>query len=205
MARSDAIRQSLEENNTAQDAFCAERDHIRALLGLNQSLDKDEAGEPSESVVPVTRIYGIGPDLYAVFATLLTLDDKAVTRILTYCVAETLPSGSAMIEALGHHLKVDMADHWALDDTFFDLLRDKDAINAMIGELAGDDIAQSAVAQTAKVQKQVIRKYLSGEKKAKTESWQQRYMAFPMGQYTKRKGIEAVRQWEAVKDRFKTT
>ena len=73
----------------------------------------------------------------------------------------------------------------------------------MVKEVAGKKAADGNVTETAKVQKKIIRDCLNGKRKGAKKDWQPRYMAFPMTAYTKRGGIEAVAQGDAVKKRFK--
>ena len=40
------------------------------------------------------------------------------------------------MDVLGKLLGVDMADYWSPDETFLDLIRDKETLN-MLGEVAG--------------------------------------------------------------------
>ena len=96
-----------------------------------------------------------------------------------------------LIETLGQHLETDPMRDWTPDETFVDLLRDKEVINAMIGELAGETVAKGNVTATAKVQKGILKDCISGKREA-AENWRPRYMTFPMGAYTTRGGIEAV-------------
>ncbi len=90
-----------------------------------------------------------------------------------------------VVEALGTHLKVDMADYWQPDDAFFDLLRDKAAVNAMLRHIGGKTVADANVAATTKVQKKIIRDFISGDGRKKVEGWLPHYMAFPFKAYTK--------------------
>ena len=145
----------------------------------------------------------VSPDTCTLFARLLEMTDKDVLRVLTALMAESLPAGSAEVEALGHILDVDMDKWWAPDDAFFDLLRDKGAINAMVEEVAGNRTAAQYRTDTAKAQKDVIRESLAGARgRKKVEAWKPRYMRFPMQAYTKRKGLPAVGRWNAVKKLF---
>jgi ParB family chromosome partitioning protein len=59
------------------------------------------------------------------FARLLAVTDEDALRVLTFLMAESLPAGSAAVEALGHLLAVDMEQWWTPDAAFFELLRDK--------------------------------------------------------------------------------
>ena len=132
----------------------------------------------------------------------MVLLDEDITRILTFIAAETLPCGASIIEALGIRMEVDIAEDWQPDDTFFDLLRDKEAINAVLKEIAGKTTADAHIASTAKVQKSIIRDCLTGERKPAKKDWTPRYARFPMTAYTKRGGIRTIVEWKAVKKHF---
>ena len=126
-----------------------------------------------------------------------------VLRVLTFLMAESLPAGSEAVEALGHLLAVDMDAWWTPDAAFFDLLRDKPAINAMLAEIAGKQTGYVHLTETAKAQKDAIQHCLAGTGgRKKVEKWKPRYFRFPMQSYTKRKGLPAVEQWNAIKKHF---
>ena len=196
-ANNDAIAESLIINK-AEDKFADECQSVRKLLGWSDDAD--------DTIVPDKNNWQRQNDIHEIFANLIELDDTAVTRILTFVVAETLPSGSAMVEVLGNILSVDMADNWQVDETFLNLHRDKVAINAMLKSIGGKHVADGNISATAKVQKKIIADYLngtrSGGKKADNEKWQPRYMDFPMRSYTKRGGIEAIENWKVVKKQY---
>ena len=190
--RNEAITASIEDSK-AQAAFAKERQAVRELLGLKQ---KDGF---------LIRSRWEASDGCELFARLLDLPDKDVMRILTFVMAETLQADTAEVEALGHILDVDMDKWWAPEDTFFDLLRDKPMINAMLADLAGKATANGNITATAKVQKSVMKAYLAGTSgRKKVKNWKPRYMRFPMDSYTKRKGLPAIEQWKAVKKLFTT-
>lgn len=182
-ANTEVIARSLADN-AAQAAFDTERQAIRELLGLGKG--------NHETFVCRKEDYGRKHDLADIFGRLTGLDDEAVMRIFTFVIAETLPCASGLIEALGEKLETDMAGHWTPDETFFDLLRDKEAINAIVIEVAGKATADAYIASTAKVQKSIIRQHLDGTRKPHKSDWQPRYMAFPINGYTKRGGLEAI-------------
>lgn len=192
-ANTEAIKDSLATNK-AQDAFATERKAVRELL---ETSDKDD-----KTIVPLKEEWRRVAELEAIFAKLVSLDDVAVSRILTFVVAETLPSGSAMVEILGNMFKVDMVQHWQPDEAFFDLLRDKQAVNAMLKDIGGKHVAESNITSTAKVQKKIIKDFLSSKRTAKKQEWKPRYMAFPMQAYTKKGGINAIESWKKVKKNF---
>jgi len=109
-------------------------------------------------------------------------------RVMAYVMAETLQAGTSVVEALGCHLKVDMADYWKPDDTFFTLLRDKTAINAMLRHIGGKNTADGNVTGTAKAQKNIIQDFLKGDNRKKVEDWLPHYMQFPFKPYVKGRG-----------------
>jgi len=189
----DDIGESLKTNK-AEEPFKAERQDISALLDLKQGEDR--------TMIPRKDEWERFLDPYALFAKLLKLDDETVLRILTFAAAETLPSDSSMVEVLGNLLKVDMTQSWSPDQTFFDLLKDKEAINAALSECAGEAVANGNVTATAKTQKSIIQKCLSGERKDGNKDWQPLYMAFPMQSYTKRSETKAMRDWKHISKLF---
>jgi ParB family chromosome partitioning protein len=168
-ADKETIRNSVA-SGSAQVAFSAEASEIRNLLGL----------EDGEGVVNQSWR---GPGLLDVFDRLRDLDDATVVRVLAFVMAETLAANDGLIGMLGELLAVDMRNHWRPDDAFFDLLRHKEAINAMVAELAGEDVAKANVTTTAKVQKGILRDCLDGTRTAQVEDWLPRYMAFPADHY----------------------
>ena len=170
-----ATNESLAANK-AQQRFENERIAIKALLGI----------EDEEPLVNHGSVYWGGRDLIASFTKLLTLEDDAILRILAFLMAETLEAHSALVETVGTHLETNPMRDWSPDEAFIDLLRDKEVINAMLGELAGEAVAKGNLTATANVQKGILKDCLSGEREANIENWQPRYMAFPMGAYTER-------------------
>ncbi|MBB5052687.1 ParB family chromosome partitioning protein [Afipia massiliensis] len=187
--RHEAIAASVA-GSPATAAFDAERDALRALLGLSAEgyLVAQERGTVSAPVL---------------LARLLAMTDGEALRVLTFLMAEALPAGSAIVEVLGHLLAVDMDQWWSPDETFFALLRDKEAINAMLAEVAGKQTASIHLRETAKVQKDAIRHSLAGTGgRSKVEGWKPRYFRFPLQCYAKRKGLPHVTRWNAVRKHF---
>ncbi len=151
-ADSEKITDSLE-GNLGEAKFEEARQQIKTLLGFEAE---------SGTLACCKQDWGKFRDLSEVFAKLTALDDKTVMQILTFVVAETLPCGSAMVDTLGVSMKVDMQDHWTPEPCFFNLLRDKDAINGMVAEVAGKEAAAEHITSTAKTQKAVIAACLDG-------------------------------------------
>lgn len=119
------------------------------------------------------------------------------------CHAETLSAGSAVIEALGNHLNVDMGTWWQPDDAFFDLLRDREIANSMLAEIGGKLVADGNVAEKVKTQKKIIRDFLAGENgRHRVETWLPRGMKFPAESYTGRGRFRTAYQWAQVQPLF---
>ncbi|WP_299961494.1 ParB/RepB/Spo0J family partition protein [uncultured Roseobacter sp.] len=184
-ATKEATEESLSQN-PAQLAFAKERAGIAALLGIPLVAD--------QTLVPRKHDYGAGRDFGALMETLRGLTDEEVMRILTFVVAETLTAQSAIIDALGAEMTTDMTSVWSPDQAFFDLLRDKPALNAMVAEIAGDDVAAAHISSTAKVQKAVIQACLDGTREAKVKDWLPRYMQFPAQFYKDTRAAETEQQ-----------
>lgn len=175
----------------AEAAFGKKRREVLALLG-----SPDEDGVVAGGDGDAFAIAGV-------FARLLALCDDDVMRVLTLVMAETLAAGSAVIEALGNHLNVDMGTWWQPDDAFFDLLRDKEIANSMLAEVGGKLVADGNVAEKVKTQKKIIRDFLAGENgRQKVESWLPRWMKFPAESYTSRGGFRTADQWTQVQPLF---
>jgi len=160
----------------AATAFAKERGPILKMLGLPAH---------GHSVV---RSNGDDYHVVSLFVTLLKLSDKEVMQVMAYIMAETLQAGTSVIEALGCHLKVNMADYWKPDETFFNLLGDKPAINTMLRHIGGKKVADGNVTTTAKAQKNIIRDFLKGEGRKEVEGWLPHYMQFPFKAYIKGRG-----------------
>jgi ParB family chromosome partitioning protein len=175
----------------AQAAFEAERASVLQLLGM-------EAGY----LGTVTRGNGDPHWGATAFARLLSMPDETVLRVLTIVMAETLAAGSPMVEAAGFVIRPDVSRWWAAEATFLELVRDRVAVNAMLGEVAGKAVADSNVTETAKVQKKIVHDCLQGEGRERVDGWVPRYMAFPVDHYDPNKTLQIGVEWEAVKPLF---
>lgn len=162
----------------AQAGFTEEGGRVRALLGID--------AEDDNPVVCRVRPFHKGRSLADIFRSLLAMDDAAVMRVLTYIMAETLEAHSDTVETLGALIGTDMRGWWKPDQTFFDLMRDKEALNAMVAEIAGKVSAAAHVTSTAKVQKKIIADCLDGTRQAEIKDWLPGYMQFPAQGYTGR-------------------
>jgi len=189
-AVSEAIAASVA-NGTAEQAFAVERQAVLALLDLPE--DRHDVARPGYDAYPTA----------AVFAKLLALSDADVLRVAACVMAETLAAGSATVEAVGNHLAVDAGTHWRPDDAFFDLIRDKAVINAMLAEVAGKAVADGNVAEKGKTQKKIVRDCIDGANgRAKAEGWLPGWVAFPVRTYSESGTLGTAEEWARVRGLF---
>ena len=154
-------------------AFATEREAARQMLGL------DDGDAPLVA-------QGKGVNIADALAKLMVLSDKDVLRILAVVMAETLASGTALIDLLGEQMAVDVGKHWQPDDTYFELARDRESVGSMLAEVIGAREADSYLTATGTKKKEIIRMALTGNSREKVEGWLPRYMRFPQGGYTER-------------------
>jgi ParB family chromosome partitioning protein len=126
--RNEAIAESVE-TGMAETLFDAKRRAVLALLDFSPEEPTVAGGNGKEEGTA------------EVFARLIGLDDEAVLTILAVVMGETMQAGSAVVEAVGACLKLDMATLWTPDDALFDLVRDRQVANAMLREVAGKKVA----------------------------------------------------------------
>jgi ParB family chromosome partitioning protein len=155
-ARSDTVAASIEKSS-AQAALAAQKEAVEALMGLGQH-----------------------PTTGKAFARLLELTDAEVMRVAVVVMADTLAVGDAIVDAVGAYLGTDARRFWQPDDTFFELVRDRGTVNALLAEVGGKPIAKANIAEKAKTQKAIIRDYLAGTNgRAKVEGWLPGWMEYP--------------------------
>ncbi|WP_262696027.1 ParB/RepB/Spo0J family partition protein [Kordiimonas aquimaris] len=188
--KNDAIAASLK-NATARKAFADRRKTVLKMIKL-----------PEHQHTLISRT----PDAIAttqILAHLLTLSDSAVMKIMAFAMAETLAANSPVVEAVGNHLSVDMSKYWKPEQPFFDLIREKATVNAILREVGGKAAADGNVSSTAKAQKAIIGDFLEGRQGRKQVSpWLPRFLQFPFKSYTKNGGIGIQEGWEQVKKHF---
>ncbi|MCO4090357.1 MAG: ParB/RepB/Spo0J family partition protein [Sphingorhabdus sp.] len=179
-SRNEAITESIE-TSIAEARFDERRRAVLGVLGF----DPDE---PS-----VTLGHDPKNGSSGLFLRLLELPDAVVMEVLGVVMAETLASGTCLIETIGLHLNVKMADYWVADDAFYGLVRDREVLTEVLREVGGDTVAQAHAAEKGKTVKGVIADYLTGSNgRNKVENWVPRWMAFPPSAYTQRGGVATV-------------
>ena len=143
-SRRDDLRASLESSKASAE-LDAQRQRVAALF--------EACGVRADA-----RRSGDAYRLCEVFAALLAMPEGDVMEILAFTLAETLESGGPVVEAVLHVCETDLAAYWRPEPAFFDLVRDKRVINAMIAEIGSASLAESCAADTAKAQKADPRK-----------------------------------------------
>jgi ParB family chromosome partitioning protein len=168
-----AVAASLAASS-AEAAFAAQRTAVVQALGLERS---DE--------LLLGRRFGDGAT--ALFARLLAAPDEAVIALAAVVMAESLESGSEAVEAVGAWLKIDIGRFWAPDDAFFDLMRDRETVNAMLKEVGGRKVADGNLTEKVKTQKAILRDLVDGANgRPRTEGWTPKWLGFPAEAYTRR-------------------
>ncbi len=180
-APKEDIAESVETSG-AEVVFDTQRRAVLGVLGL----------DPEAPTVTGSGYNRLG--FASVFARLLELPDPVVLEVVAIVMGETLQAGSLAVEAIGLHLGTDMRRHWHADAAFFDQLRDREVLLAIVGEVAGTDVANANEKEKAKALKAIIADHLDGANgRAQVAPWVPRWMAFPPAAYTARGGIGSVR------------
>ena len=190
-ARKDESRASIEASK-AEAILADERQAVCDLLGLSQ--------KHAQIYYRHENPY----DVCEIFARLIPLEDAEILRIQAFCLSETLAVDSSEIEVIGILTAPNFGDYWTPDEAFFDILRDKPTINAMVKEIAGKSVADSAVTDTAKQQKQIIKNRMAGHGvKEASPDWLPRWAAFPAKPYKAVNGCAPAERARRIDKMFK--
>ncbi len=152
--------------------FEVERNSIHELVGLEQF---DSPYSPRKRLA--------NGDLTTVFDRLLELNDAVVMRVMAFAMVESLQADEPVVEALTYVMPVDMAAMWEPDDAFFEILRDKKVINAMVKDIAGKGTADGCLTDTGKAQKQIILNRIAGHGAEANPGWRPKWMQVPASHY----------------------
>ncbi|WP_034161457.1 ParB/RepB/Spo0J family partition protein [Sphingomonas sp. ERG5] len=176
----DATRDSVA-TGLGEVRFDERRRAVLALLDLDPERATVTGGDRDDTM------------LVRLLLRLLDLPDTGVMDVIAVAMGETLASGSAAVEAVGQTLGLDMARWWQADPAFFDLIRDKEVLSAMVAEVAGETVAQANLGEKGKTLKRIVTDHLDGAGgRAKVERWVPKWMAFPPATYTARGGVGTV-------------
>lgn len=169
----------------AHEARSRKEDTIASVEGSNATKEIVAAREQVSELFSALNVNGSArrnSDPYRlceVFAALLAMSDDEVTQVLAFVMADTLEAGGAVVEAVAHVCETDMASYWKPEPSFFDLLRDKRAINAMVADIGTKSLAGNCAGDTAKAQKMVIGNRIMGEGCEPNPDWRPSWMQVP--------------------------
>lgn len=167
------------ETSQGETLFDEKRRAALALLGLDAEMP---------TLVGAAR----RADTIAICQQLAGLPDDAVLAIAAIVMGETLEAGSRIVDQLGHILAVDMTALWQADEVFFDLIRDKQVLGAIVAEVSGADVATANLGGAGKLLKGIIRDSLAGNNgRKKVEHWVPKWLLFPAARYRQPSGNEA--------------
>ena len=140
--------------------------------------------------------------LCEVFAALLAMSDEEVMEVLALSMAQTLEAGGPIVEAVLHVCQMDLSTYWTPEAVFFDLTRDKRAINAMVVDIGSKSLAESCVTDTAKVQKQIIGNRITGEGCEPNPDWRPGWMQVPPRRLVGAAGSPPADAWQQIAGLF---
>ena len=176
------------------------------------SIARAEIGAASERVEALFGALGTARppangDAYAlceIFSALLVMSDEEVMQVLALRMAETLVSGGSVVEAVLQVCGTDIGHYWSPDDAFFDLLRDRRAINAVITNIASPSVAESVAKESGKVQKELLRNRIDGMNCNADHDWRPGWMQVPPTRLVAEAGCTTVESWERISSLFST-
>ena len=180
------------------------------LTSLTSSRGAQEIAAATTKIGEMFEAHGItntrqNSDAYHlsdIFAALLGMDDDEVLQVLTVIMVTKLEAASPIVEAVAMPTETDMSAYWKPDDTFFDLLRDKRAINAMIADIASREVAETHLTESAKVQKTVLANRISGEGCAPDPDWRPGWMQVPPTRIVEGAPSFPADHWERIRALF---
>lgn len=188
--------------------FLTKKEDVQASIDTSRAaLEMDIAREVVKETFAAHGVGALQPNadayhLCEVFAALLGMDDSETLSVLTCFMAETLTAGGPVVEAVAAATETDMASYWAPETVFFDLLRDKRAINVMVADIAGETTAKACLTDTGKVQKQIISNRVMGEGCEAQTNWRPGWMQIPPTRLVTGAGSPPADAWAEVAGLF---
>ena len=173
-----------------------------SMSAMNEVTEQTDALFKALNVNPALRSNGDDYRLCEIFSALLATSDEEVLAILASVMARTLEAGNGIVEAVLHVCGTDLSAAWKPDEVFFDLTRDKRAINAMIGDIASASLADSCRTDTGKAQKQVLANRISGEGCEANPDWRPGWMQVPPTRLVEGAGSPPAGAWTRIAGLF---
>tara|TARA_R100000935_G_scaffold7355_1_gene15575 strand:- start:247 stop:2274 length:2028 start_codon:yes stop_codon:yes gene_type:complete len=186
-SRKDETRDSVENSGAASE-LAAARGQVESLF------------EVLSTSLP--RFNGDAYKLCETFSALLVMSDEEVMQVLAATMADTLDAGGPVVEAVLHVCGTDLGRYWSPDDAFFDLLRDKRAINAMVADIASPSVAESVTKESGKVQKALIQNRIEGVDCTANPGWRPGWMQVPPTRLVEGAGYATVEAWDRIAGLF---
>ncbi len=187
--------------SSAKDATKASFENSQATSELN--IARTKAFSLFEALgLKKVRANGDPYHLAEVFSALLALSDEEVEEIMIITMADRIACGSPIVEAFAHVLGTDMSTYWKPDPAFFEILRDKRAINAMIADIATPSLAEACLTDTAREQKQVLANRIQGGGCEASPNWRPAWMQMPPRRLVEGAPCPPADQWEKLKPLF---
>jgi ParB family chromosome partitioning protein len=151
---------------------------------------------------PVPRRSGDAYHLCETFAALLAMSDAEVMQVMALAMAETLDSGGPAAEAALHACGTDLRMHWKPDATFFDLLRDRRVVNAMVSDIGSPSLAEACASETLKAQKEVLANRIAGEGCKPDPHWRPGWMQVPPARQVEGAASPPADAWDRIAGLF---
>ncbi|MBI1255492.1 MAG: partitioning protein [Hyphomonas sp.] len=152
----------------------------------------------------VPRRSGDAYHLCETFAALLAMSDAEVMQVLALAMAETLDSGGPAVEAVLHACGTDPGEFWKPDKAFFDLLRDKRVITALISDAISPQAAGEAEDATAKAQKAQLAEALVARDTSLNSAWMPGWMQVPPTRHIEGAASPPADAWDRIAGLFET-
>lgn len=171
--------------NVRRHDYLTKKEDVQTSIDTSRAATEMDVAR--EAVKEMFAAHGVGSlrpngdatHLCEVFVALLGMDDAETLSVLTFFMAETLVAGGPVVEAVAAATETDMAGYWKPEPVFFDLLRDKRAINAMVADIAGASTAKASLTDTGKVQKKIIGDRIVGQGCEAQTDWRPGWMQVP--------------------------
>ena len=173
-----------------------------SVAALGEATAQTDALFMALNVNPALRRNGDDYGLCEVFSALLAMPDDEVLTVLASVMARTLEAGNGIVEAVLHVCGTDLSAAWKPDEVFFDLTKDKRAINAMIADIATASLANACRSDTGKAQKQVLANRISGEGCEANPDWRPGWMQVPPTRLVDGAGSPPADAWTRIASLF---
>ena len=190
------------ELRARKDETQASVEGSKSVAALAERTEQTDALFNALNVNPALRRNGDDYRLCEIFSALLAMSDEEVLAVLASVMARTLEAGNGIVEAVLHVCGTDLSATWKPDETFFDLTKDKRAINAMIGDIATASLADSCRTETGKAQKQVLANRIGGEGCEANPDWRPGWMRVPPTRVVEGAGSPPADAWSRVAGLF---